>query len=330
MRGLGKRRLHQRRDFPCLTWLRDVESFDSILPSMNETSACHFYDIFISHNRADKAWASAVATRLSGSFYNGRPLRPWLDEQFLDPGEPASNVELTSAIDQSRILGLVLSPEAVASRWVEFEIEYFLGEREKESVVVLLRRLCEPPASLRGLPCIDFRSDAEYDSRFEELIARLCPTAEVDVQKVRRSVEAAFHAQVENDPGEYSPGPTRERDGFVEALTRYDVEDAPSEGLAIAAFERAAELLLELQKQGGEATYSTKMLLGECLAAALIRSAAYRQVAQQFLNIAEREADTSVLLFVLARSYSKLSEIDPLLVDTSVLLRMASQLDGRR
>jgi hypothetical protein len=72
------------------------------------------------------------------------------------------------------------------------------------------------------------------------------------------------------------------------------------------------------------------MLLGECLAAALTRSAGYRQVAQRFLDLAEGRNDDSVLLFVLARSYSKLSEIDPLLVDTSVLIRMASQLDAKR
>ena len=72
------------------------------------------------------------------------------------------------------------------------------------------------------------------------------------------------------------------------------------------------------------------MLLGECLAAALTRSATYRQVAQRFLDIAEREEDTTVLLFVLARNYSKLSEIDLSLVDTSVLVRIASQLDAKQ
>ena len=100
----------------------------------------HYDDSFISHNRAAKAWASALANRLSEQLYNGRSLRPWLDEQFLDPGELASNSELTSAIDRPRIFGLVLSPEALASKWVDFELEYFLGKREKEDLVVRLRR----------------------------------------------------------------------------------------------------------------------------------------------------------------------------------------------
>ena len=71
------------------------------------------------------------------------------------------------------------------------------------------------------------------------------------------------------------------------------------------------------------------MLLGECLAAALVRSVGYRQVAQRLLDIAETQAEDPVLLFVVARAFSKLAEIDPQLVDTSVLLRLARQLDGK-
>ena len=80
------------------------------------------------------------------------------------------------------------------------------------------------------------------------------------------------------------------------------MDDASSEGLAIAAFGRAAELLLQSNERNDKATYNTKMLLGECLAAALTRSAGYRPVAQRFLDITERSAGTSVLLFVLAEA----------------------------
>ena len=197
---------------------------------------------------------SVLASRLSAQLYNGRPLRPWLDEQFLDPGEQASNSELTSAIDRFRMLGLVLSPKALASKWVDFELEYFLGTREKKEVVVMLRRSCEPPEAVRDLPSLDFRSEAEYDSRFEELLARLCPASEACVQEVSRRVDVAFEAHRKNDPGGFAAGPTRERDKLFRELTRYDVDDAASEGLAIAAFENAAELLLRLHERGGEAT----------------------------------------------------------------------------
>src|SRR5689334_12638703 len=98
------------------------------------------YDIFISHNRADKEWVRALTDRLAEEFYNGRRLRPWLDEQFLDPGQLSGESELTTALDRSRLLGLVLSPEALASRWVDFELRYFLGGRGGEAVIPMLRR----------------------------------------------------------------------------------------------------------------------------------------------------------------------------------------------
>ena len=84
------------------------------------------YDAFISHNHADKDWARHLAERVAGVDYEGRQLRPWLDEQFLDPGELGREAELTSALDRSRTLLLVLSPASVASRWVNFELDYFL------------------------------------------------------------------------------------------------------------------------------------------------------------------------------------------------------------
>jgi hypothetical protein len=42
------------------------------------------YDIFISHNRADKEWAKELASKIASEKYNGRLLRPWLDEQKVE------------------------------------------------------------------------------------------------------------------------------------------------------------------------------------------------------------------------------------------------------
>ena len=81
------------------------------------------YDAFLSHNHRDKAWVRTLADRLANVDFRGRPLRPWLDERVLDPGELGQKAELTSALDRSRTLVLVLSPASVASKWVEFEVE---------------------------------------------------------------------------------------------------------------------------------------------------------------------------------------------------------------
>jgi hypothetical protein len=71
-----------------------------------------------------------------------------------------------------------------------------------------------------------------------------------------------------------------------------------------------------------------KMLLGECLAAAILCSSGYRQVAQRLIDLEDEQAPDPALFFAIGRAISKLAEIDPDRVDASVLLRLASRLDA--
>ena len=286
------------------------------------------YDVFISHNRADKDWVRALADHLASRRYHGRLLRPWLDEKYLDPGGLADEAELTTAMDRSRFFALVLSPEAVTAKWVDFELQHFQRTREAGALLPMLRRVCNPPSLIAGLPTVDFSDDAGYESRLDELIAKLCPAGSISLSDVERSVDAAFERVEESDPGGFSPDPTPERDAFFGELVVHDIDDLATEGLAVAAFERAAGHVLRLHTEHSDAAYNCKMLLGECLAAAVHRSASYRQISQRFLDLAEASGH-SPLLFVVSRAYSKLAEINPRLVDTSVLLRVITQLDAK-
>ena len=72
-----------------------------------------------------------------------------------------------------------------------------------------------------------------------------------------------------------------------------------------------------------------KMLLGECLAVAVLHHARYRQVAQRYLDLETADSEDPVLAFVVVRAYSKLAEIDPALIDLGALLWVATQLDAR-
>ena len=286
------------------------------------------YDIFISHNRADKEWVRTLADRLAAERYNGRPLRPWLDEQFLDPGDLGSDSELTTAIDRSRFFGLVLSPEAVASKWVNFELKYFLGARDRETIVSILLKTCSTQTIPPDLKTFDFRDEAHFEERFKDLVEKICPAGEIDLGKVEHGVDGAFERLAASDPGGFNPGTTPERDEFFRELSLYDIDESVSEGLAVAAFDRAADHLIRINVQSSDVAYNFKMLLGECLAAALYRSPGYRQIAQRFLDRAEK-SDDSTLLFVVARAYSKLAEIDLRFVDLSVLMRLISQFDRK-
>ncbi len=293
---------------------------------MSKTSSL-LYDIFISHNFVDKEWASALANRLASESYNGRPLRPWLDRQFIDPGGLASNSELTTALDRSRALGLVLSPAALTSEWIKLEIGYFLEHRGSTDIILILRQDCEPPKALRDLPVLDFRSDRNFKKRFSELVAVLCPATKVGLKDVNKSIDVVLDECVLSDSGGFAAGPTSKRDDVFRTLLRYNINVNASEGLAIAAFERAAEHILRIHTHHNDKNYNMKMLLGECLAAAFAHSATYRQVAQRFLDIADTHSGDPVLLFVVVRAFSKLAEIDPRFIDTSVLLRLSKQLD---
>jgi hypothetical protein len=285
------------------------------------------YDIFVSHNHADKAWVRRLALWLGEQEYNGRKLRPWLDEHFLDPGNPASNLELTTALDRSRLMGVVLSPEAVASGWVDLELRYAIESRGVEPIVAMLRRDCSIPTSLAAVPLLDFRAEAFDPEALQRLLARVCPPAGRRVDEVERAVDAAFDDVVASDPGGLGPGPTPQRDALFAELLRSDIDDSASEGLAVAGFMRAVKRVMDAPARSPHAAYNAKMLLGECLAGALARSPSYRQVARRFLDITRR-SNTLIPLFVVARSLSKLAEIDPRLVDTSVLMRALSDLDA--
>lgn len=289
-----------------------------------------YYDLFISHNHANGDWAGLLADRLAASSYNGRPLRPWLDRQYLDPGELSGNSELTTALDRSRLLGLVLSPAALASEWVDFEIDYFLQQRSADDVILMMLEDCELPERLKGMTLLDFRQAGEFEARFEAALEMICPATREGLDDVASLVDGAMDACVHSDPGGFATGTSKERDAVFSALQQFPIDDGRTEGLAVAAYERAAKHLIELHEGGDDRAYNTKMLLGECLAAALADSPAYRQVAQRFIDISAERTGDPVLLFVIARAYSKLGDIDAQHVDTSVVLRVASALDASK
>lgn len=291
--------------------------------------AKHFkYDIFISHNRSDKEWARNLARRIAEEEYNGRLLRPWLDEQFLDPGNLKSDKELTTALDRSRLFGLVLSPESVASFWVNFEIEHFLKTRPTDALVLILLKSCNLPEKIKNTETvlIDFRDDKKTDQHFESLWIRLKPNHKLNVSSVQQKIDDAFNLFAKNDPGGFYAERTSERDHFYKELSKFPIDDPALEGFAMVAFNRCSVLL---DAVNGDLKYNFKMLLGDCLAVSLLKSSNYRQVTQHFISLVGKNYKNTSLLFVVARAFSKLAETDVRQVDLSILLRLLSVLDEK-
>ena len=283
------------------------------------------YDLFLSHNREDKDWVRELATRLADHAYNGRPLRPWLDEQVLDPGELGRKAELTTALDRSRLLVIVLSPEALASKWVQYELQYFLATRTRDEIIAIRRRPCEIPDALEGLDVLDWTDGAGREPNFSKLISLVCPGPDVESAKIIQEVGDAWWESFMSGSSGFDASPTVENSALLATLLKYDITAAAEEGLALLAFDQAGDCMLKLNPDDN---YGMKMLLGEILAAAVLKNGRYRQVAPRYLAQEPDEALHPSLSFALLRSSSKLAEIDRRLVDPSAVWTALAKLDG--
>ena len=77
--------------------------------------------IFLSHSSADEDFARELATRLSEAGFG-----VWSDQELL-PGENWAQ-EVAHALDESKAMVVLLSPDATRSPWINREIEYALSQ----------------------------------------------------------------------------------------------------------------------------------------------------------------------------------------------------------
>ncbi len=132
------------------------------------------YDLFISYNRADEAWAEQLATRLEQEDYAGRKLKVFFAPWDIPPGEYITE-GLEEALPQSRKVGLIVTPEAMQSEWVKIErlvTAHIDIEEHARRLIPLYRRLPDKlPALLRGIRAINFEDDAHFERGYRELLA---------------------------------------------------------------------------------------------------------------------------------------------------------------
>ncbi|MCK4414438.1 MAG: TIR domain-containing protein [Candidatus Eisenbacteria sp.] len=123
------------------------------------------YDVFLSHNAKDKPRVRRLAERLKQA-----GLRVWFDEWNVAPGDIIS-LKVDEGLDQSRVLLLCISPNALASGWVALERSTAIHRdpaNEGRRFIPLLLADCELPDTLRRYKYVDFRKEAE--AAFVELL----------------------------------------------------------------------------------------------------------------------------------------------------------------
>ncbi|HVG32104.1 MAG TPA: tetratricopeptide repeat protein [Pyrinomonadaceae bacterium] len=164
------------------------------------------YDIFISYNREDEAWAKHLATRLEQEVWQGRKLKVFFAPWDVKPGDSITE-RIEYALPRSRKVGLIVSPESVTSEWVNVEryVTHYieLTERQKR-LIPLYRRACDIPPFLKSINHVDFQDDAKFAESFRILLATIkdepLPRGEQTSSTLIASLPAAIPPAVPRPP----------------------------------------------------------------------------------------------------------------------------------
>lgn len=123
--------------------------------------------IFLSHNKADKPFARRLAADLE---HQG--IRYWLDEAEIKVGESLIE-KIRDGIDTMQYVAVILSPDSVASPWVQREVDVAMNQEiqgRRVKVLPVMYRECALPGFLLGKKYADFTETAKYDAAFEGLV----------------------------------------------------------------------------------------------------------------------------------------------------------------
>ncbi len=126
--------------------------------------------VFISHAHQDAEMARRLAHDLEAEGY-----AIWIAPDSIRPGEKWAEA-IGRGLDSSGLFLLLMSPEAVASKWVNTEtnIAIELNHEGEMQLYPLLLRACRVPALWRAYQRISLRGG--YDDALRQLLAALTPT----------------------------------------------------------------------------------------------------------------------------------------------------------
>jgi hypothetical protein len=124
------------------------------------------FDIFLSHNRAQKDWTRDLARRLRDD-----GLKVWFDEWELPRSAGYSWSDLlVDGVERSRKVALIWSPEFFANDWPEFEsnvIQQIDAVGRRERVLPILHTRCELPRKWGFRQALDFTECMHRTIEFE-------------------------------------------------------------------------------------------------------------------------------------------------------------------
>jgi hypothetical protein len=128
------------------------------------------YDVFISHSNKDKKFVLKLAKDL---IENG--VKVWLDEWNLGLGDSIAE-SINKAIEESRFIFLIMSPDYFASAWTTQEWNMAMHSEMAENsirTIPIYYRNCEIPPILQSKQWADFRNPENYTENFKDLIRQV-------------------------------------------------------------------------------------------------------------------------------------------------------------
>lgn len=129
--------------------------------SVPKTADQSDHTIFLSYSRTDwDVFVSNFANQLTSSGYN-----IWVDQQFLLGGSNWMD-SVGEALNRCRLLLLVVSPEALASKYVKMEYRYFINH--DKTVLPIIHKSAALPFELSATQHVDF-SQTNTDQTFAKL-----------------------------------------------------------------------------------------------------------------------------------------------------------------
>ncbi len=126
------------------------------------------FDVFLSYSSVDKSWVADLKDALKA-----RGLKVWLDSDEIRPGERFASA-LEKGLEESKTVVMVVSPEAIASGWVNEEYNRALSLAQSNTeplrLIPVILRDSKLPGFLASRNWVDFRDASTYDKSLERLI----------------------------------------------------------------------------------------------------------------------------------------------------------------
>jgi len=135
---------------------------------------------FISHSGKDKEFV----LRLAADLRTREGIDTWLDQWEINPGDRIPE-RIEEGLSEADVFILVLSPDSVNSRWVEYERQAWLTmqiDEEKRAkaesrpptrrLIPVIYRDCQKPAFLQPIHYVRI-TDQEYEDGFKQLVSAI-------------------------------------------------------------------------------------------------------------------------------------------------------------